>query len=311
MTSAKAPVLLTTANKPVRGYRKSYVTREANAIAKAGFEVIELNNSIFGLVDPPDVDLTGRTVVCRHYAGDDRSFIKWVEANGGTLATPNYAATLHWYKIMRLDNIATKYWFLGGRNMAWYSLAPYGYLETKEEMAAFKEFIGELYYEPGKYVTNGRVFVKADVKGALAAKIYTKEELYETLSFLIGVGCHNTPRELLVSEPMAIAPANTKYKKDEYRCLIVDNKVSTVSLYTDRKANRDYTRVIKFANWFAEKYAGKMPNSYDLDICRREDNSLAVVELNDIAACGFFADHDLDKLFADLYKLAQNTLQNH
>jgi hypothetical protein len=294
------PILLQSKRKDVKGYRKPYVLREAKAIAKAGFEVMELETGMFGISNDPNYDMTGRTVITRHYAGEDRAIVPYVEAHGGTLAVPGYANVQDWYKLP-LDVFTDV--FMGGRRMAWYPLAPYGYLETLEESKALRLLIEKAFDE---FAIDGKVFAKSETKNSFSAGLYTKDELIEDLTFLLGISCHRMPKELIISQPMPITELpHSKYKKDEYRCLIVDNKVSSVSLYTDDpRPHRDYKEVEHFAQQFANAFQNKLPKAYDLDVARLTNDKLAVVELNDISACGFFADNDLDKLFADLYRLA-------
>jgi hypothetical protein len=110
---------------------------------------------------------------------------------------------------------------------------------------------------------------------------------------------------------MDIKPSNAGYGIEEYRCLVINNNVVTTSLYTDMPRTRSYSEVNYFANDFVHTFKYQLPNSYDLDICRLTNGELAVVELNDISGCGFFADHDLPKLFKSVYRFAQRRLCNH
>lgn len=294
------PILLRTKQKIVSGYAQTYHDAETAAIERMGFEVLNLEASVFGFTNAPDYPLTGRVVFCRHYANESAHYAAYVAKQGGTMVVPNYGDVLYWYKTLPLDFISKE--FLGERKMDWYSLAPYGYLEKRGEEKALKALVEQIY---GLYANNGKVFVKSETKGGLTAKIYTKSDLLETLYFVLGVGCHRTPRELIVSQPMEIRQLKTDYKSDEYRCLIVDSHVSTISLYTDVQRQRDYTGIRNFANHFATTFATQLPNSYDLDVARLTDGRLAVVELNDIAACGLYADHDMFKFYGDVYALAK------
>lgn len=307
-TKSKRPVLLLAKRKSVTGYQQSYFDTEEDAITKAGFETMELEAGIFGLTKDPDYDLTDRPVFCRHYANEDSYFVPYVVAHNGHLVVPDYVLAQEWYKILPLDFIARDY--MGGRRMGWYSLKPYRFLEEIDELKGLKHTINEAFNE---YSVNGKVFAKSETKNSFTAKLYTKQDLFETLHFLLGVGCHRTPGELIVSQPMPVQKIDTDYKLKEYRCLIVDNKVSTISLYTDTKQHRDYDEVEQFATRFARQFERHLPNSYDLDVARLADGKLAVVELNDISACGFYADHDIYKFYRDVYKLALKSerIQTH
>lgn len=289
-------VMIKANNMPVAGYKKIYKQREAIAITRAGFEQHELAIGMFGIEDAPDIDLTGRMVFTRHYANQHTYIANYIVNRGGKLAVPGYWTAADWYKSLPISPNDEFF----SRDIAWYSLREFGYLEEKSELQALHKLIDNVFE---KYAVQDKLFVKSETKNSFTAKVYTKGELEELLLFLLGVGCHRTPGEIIVSTPMDIKTSDAGYDREEYRCLIVRGKCSTASIFTDEPSQRNYTEVVKFTNSFAKKFAAHLPNTYDLDIARLTDGRLIVVELNDIAACGFFADNDLNKLFTDLYNL--------
>lgn len=288
-------------NQAIRGnnYAQHYGGHEYNAAKHAGFTVVELNSSSLFFGDGPDINLAGAPTFVRHYANEDAMFSKFVKKHGGKLMVPQYFDANEWYKVVPNDAL-TSYWF-GGRLVNWMDLEG---LDPNGDHGKFMRgltFAAQTIFE---HAIDKKMFIKAPQKRSLGAGLYTKGEFLEAVQWELAMGVHGKLREIIYAQPMAIRERKTGYRRDEYRCLIVGDKVSSVSLYTDKKRKRDYTDIEAFANEFAAHFAGRLPRAYCLDLCRMIDTTIAVVEINDICAMGFYADNDIYKFFQDVYDLA-------
>ncbi len=292
-------VLLT--NQAICGnnYAQRYGGHEYNAAKAAGFTVIELPlASILFKEQKSNIDLTGIPTFIRHYANEDSFFRGFVEGNNGKFIVPSYQKANEWYKVVPNDALAS-YW-LGGRSVSWMDLRG---LDPDNNLGKYKRDMTIAMFTVFEKSRHGKVFVKSPQKRSLPATLYTKSDLEEDIGWQMAMNVHGKLHEIIYSEPMDIATRKTGFKREEYRCLIVGEKCSSVSLYTDIKRKRDYSEIERFANEFAEHFYGRLPKAYCLDICRLIDTSLAVVEINDIAAFGFYADNNIYKFFEDIYAL--------
>lgn len=289
-------------NQAIRGnnYAQHYGGREYEAAKRAGFTIIEINaSSLFFSGDQPDLDLDGAPTFVRHYANEDGLFSNFVEKSGGKLMVPGYFKANEWYKVVPND-VMTSYWF-GGRSVNWMDLSGLDPDGNHQSYMRALTFATQTIFE---HSIKGKMFIKAPQKRSLGATLYTKKEFLEAVQWELAMGVHGKLHEIIYAQPMDIAERSVGYKREEYRCLIVGDKVSSVSLYTDKKRKRNYADIEAFANEFAAHFAGRLPVAYCLDLCRLIDTTIAVVEINDICAFGFYADNDINKFFEDVYALA-------
>jgi hypothetical protein len=101
--------------------------------------------------------------------------------------------------------------------------------------------------------------------------------------------------DFIVSDVMQIRQDNIGDSgKEEYRCYVFDGNVHSISRYTDYdktlKAERD---VWAFARDFASDHTHVFPISYVVDVARKEDGSLTVVELNPVDASGRYLHNEV------------------
>lgn len=281
--------------EPATELMREYHQRELDLIKHLGMPVRPVECSLFGITDKKRPKLEG-SVFIRHYAGQHVYYRQYVSECGGRLIVPQYwRANEWWYNTP--EPIQKKYF---GRLFGYQDLRRFGYID---EMAQVKDLNATLERLFDQYAYQGHLFLKAPDKGSLPAALYDLEDAKEQVGYWLAVPCHKRLGTLIWSQPMAIGGAPTKYGKAEYRCFIVDNKCSTISIYTDEQSQTKNCAAIEaFANDFAQSSTahGNLPHAYCLDIAELQDGRLAVVELNDIAASGFFADHDIKKLYEDL-----------
>lgn len=294
-------VFLTSQSKQRSGksYRR-YVEKEEDAAVKAGFNVYHPNLSAV-LTDEPVGLLKDARIFARHYAGEGWLFSKYIKNSGGNFIVPNYEQANYWYKLIDQEDI--RRWFK--RKLGYIDISRFDELEKSgsyEESLKYTEELAAKIFDI--CAVRGKVFVKAPHKLSIGARVYSKKSLIEAINYAIAFSSHYRLTELIYSEPINIAPAKTVYKKAEYRCLIVSNKCSTISIYCEHRTKNNYLLVQGYASQFATAFAGRLPNSYCLDIARLANGELAVVELNDIAGSGFYADHDIDKFYRDVYASA-------
>lgn len=280
------PYLLTSVS-PTRDH---YDVIEHEAAKRAGFIVqqISMEDVLRGVSPIKDV-----TAFTRHYATDQWMFREYAKKNNITFAIPNYDQANEWYKVVPHDWDAYR-WLQ--REVSYMNVSSL-YHDERSVVKDVQKIVSRIF--DGRE----RVFAKAPVKLCMDATTYTREELQEDLVFVIGVHAHSRLTDLIYSDPIKIAKVKTAYKKAEYRCLIVGEECSSVSIYSDKKAKRDYSGPRAFAESFARHFKYRLPLAYDLDIARLEDGSYAAIEVNDIAACGFYVDNDVYKLFHDIYQL--------
>lgn len=275
---------------------KRFIRKEEDAAIKAGFSIYHPNLSAV-FTGKPIESFEGSHIFPRHYAGDDWLFKKYIESSGGIPIVPDYEQANYWYRLINQEEI--RQWFK--RKLGWVDVSRFNELEEGglyEESQKYREEVVAEIFEA--CAIGSRVFVKAPHKLSLSARIYTKKSLLEAINNAIAFSAHYRLTELIYSEPVDIAVAKTVYKKSEYRCLIVNNKCSTISIYCEHRTKNNYLLVEGYANRFADAFNGRLPSSYCLDIARLTNGELAVVELNDIAGSGFYADHDIDKFYRDV-----------
>ncbi len=292
------PVMLTTHSVRMNigsEYDRQYRGLEVQAAEAAGFEVSRLTSGVFGPKGEPDVILSGRNVVLRHFVGEERWLPSYVVERGGRLLIPASDEAGNWYKNLTFSTT----WF-SERSIGSFSLTAYNYLDEPGELRQLVRDLEELYTDES---IGGQLFTKSTTKSNLSPKVRSLAELVDELTYLIGLACHNRPTEIIWSHPISIMQTESDYGIQEYRCFVVDSHVVTCSLYTDRRrSDRDYSGVADFAQSFASFYATYLPRAYCLDVAALTDGSFSVVELNDFQGSGLFADHDVKAVYAALHR---------
>lgn len=284
------PIVLTN-----QGDTNRWEKRERKAATKAGFEIIRYNPPIIKELDHGGPNIQGRVVLPRHYANGDRQYRQYVKHKNGRLLVPNYWKANEWYKVLCNDPQAFR-WL--GRNLSWVDTA--SLYDEDNPTTKLSIILDDIF----RFAVKGKLFIKSPYKLSIGAGLYTKKEAFEAVDYEVAMGVHFRLNEIIYSEPVEIQAIRSGYRKDEYRCVIVGDKVSSVSLYTDYHKERDYSIITKFAGDFAAYFSGKLPSYYVLDVAKLKNGNVVLIELNDICASGWFADNDLEKIFSDLYKLA-------
>lgn len=294
------PVLLTNSLTN----EKAMVNDEPSAL-KAGFEIVPWEVKLFfDDQKKPDKRLDNRKVFVRHHANEDGFLRGYLERQNCTLLVPNYWVANEWYKIVPNDYYAA-YWLK--RSVNWVDLRN---LEAENlEWEEFKKGLSRAVN--GIFGMKDKMFIKSKTKHSIGSGIYTKADAIEVLTDQLAMYAHIRLSEVIYSEPVEIDHAVTEYGRAEYRCFIVDGNCVSVSYFSDTKyAPRIYKKPKAFADEFAKAFEDRLPLAYCLDIARLKDGSMAVIECNDIAASGNYADNNSDILFSEIYKLGEPYAQN-
>lgn len=292
---SKKPLILTTHQRRGSDYDKTWFDRETNAWKEAGFDVETISPLFLGGQAVHDEDhFKDRMVFVRCYSEEEQGLERIIRRAMGEPLVPNMDGANNWYRNITF----AKSWF--GREIGHSEMAQYGYLDDDWQVAALKKHLGLIF---DFFAVDGRVFFKADSKHTLSPKVRDMNEAYADISYWIALACHNRLNTLIFQQPIEIEHNTDAFGREEYRVFIVGDKVSTVSLFTDETKSRDYTRVIAYAEAFARQFCNFLPIAYCLDIAVVHPNEMVVIELNGIGASGFFADHDVAKLFMDIRKL--------
>jgi|GEM_PF-2926293 len=302
----KQPIVLTNHVSGDHGGQQ-YNEAETKAQKEAGFKV--KNTNIFDMPNfitdknAQDSDCAGAYILPRHYAGEDTIFSSYIERNNGILLIPDYHLANSWYKIVPQDSKAD-YWLK--RRVAWIDTS----MLCNDSEDDYSQWQSELCRIVGTmfgFAKHRKVFIKATGKRSIDSTLYSFKQAVEALTYHFTFQVHGKLTEVIYSEPMQIAKDNNEFGKAEYRCFVVDGQVSSMSIYTDRKLhlNGDVADMLFFANEFAQHFYKRLPLAYCLDIARLADGSLAMVELNDIGGSGFYAQHDIQQVFQDIYKLRE------
>ena len=145
--------------------------------------------------------------------------------------------------------------------------------------------------------TNGRIFIKTAKKDA--AFTCTLTELFDPESAL-----HKVIKErhlndfFIVSEIME--QAKDEYGRKEYRCIIFDGKLNSISRYTDDLLHRIEPEVVEAAERIISQMAKVRgwPTYYVIDlleyITADGEREIDVVEFNPITAAGTFLYNSMD-----------------
>lgn len=287
-------IALTTHRPQDTSYSKKYDHLETEALKAAGFEIVSFK-------DVDHEQLKDADVLVRCYAAEEAQLEQFVIKQGGRPIVRNMDSANDWYRHITWGTS----WY--GREISHASLQRFRYLDEPYEVKELRNFIGDVFNYFGRDVDGERkVFFKADVKGTLPAGVRNEAEALEEITYWLALSCHNRLSTLIFANPISIRKKDTyKYRVEEYRCFIVDDGVSSISLYTDRKSQRTYGKVQQYAHMFANRFRNFLPVAYVLDIARLESGELVVVELNGFGASGFFADHDLTKVFKDIAAITQ------
>jgi hypothetical protein len=252
-------------------------------------------------VTAPMYDLRDKSVFLRYDLRLASNYKKYARNQGGSLLVSDAEAVDAWYKVVPADKQAA-HW-LGGRTVGWAALPDtLGKHDPEQDSrASLTTLLNTIYAD----APAGQMFLKAPTKLSLASAVYSRQEAEQAVSDALFENSHVSLSELIYAQPMDIAQRPTDdFPTYEYRCLMVGDECSTVSLTTDIRRPRNYRELIDFANDFATAFKGQLPRSYCLDIARLASGQLAVVELNDIQASGFFADNDHYQFYRDVFALA-------
>jgi len=288
---------------------QQYKKTETVAQQVAGFKVKRTSIfdmlNFFGIKATKSPDYNGAHILPRHYANESSIFSNYIERNNGILLVPNYHLANSWYKIVPQDSRAY-HWLK--RRVSWLDT---GALcrDSKDNYSEWQTEICRTVDTMFSFAKCDKVFIKAPGKRSIGSELYDFRQAVEALTYQFTFQVHGKLTEVMYSEPMQIAAANNEFAKAEYRCFIVDGRVSSVSIYTDKKhqQNGDIADMLFFANEFAQHFYMCLPLAYCLDIARLINGDLAVVELNDVGGSGFYAQHDIQRVFGDLYKLQEHT----
>lgn len=284
------PIILTNQTNNNR-----WAKREYKAVLKAGFEVIRYSPSIIEGQSCDGPDIKNRVVLPRHFAHEDWLYKRYIKRKNGRLLVPDYWKANEWYKVLCNDPQAFR-WL--GRNLSWVDTS--SLYDEDNSTSKLSSILDDMF----RLAIDGKLFIKSPYKLSIGAGLYTKEEALEAIDYEIAMGVHFRLNEIIYSEPVEIQTLRSGYKRAEYRCVVVGDKVSSVSIYTDYHKERDYDTITEFAEDFVANFSSKLPNSYILDVAKLKNGDVALVELNDISGSGWFADNHLEKIFSDLYKLA-------
>lgn len=286
------PVLLTTHTKQSNNYTKEWFDRERAAYKVAGFELETIDQRfLMGMALHDDDHFAGRDVFIRCYANEEASLERIVRKAGGNPIIPNMDNANNWYR-----NITWGVkWF--GREISHSDMKQFGYLEYDYQKKALRKHL-ELIFD--YFSRDGKVFFKSSTKQNLQPAVRTLDEAYEDISYSLSMAIHHQMDTLIFQNPIEVESNTDGFGREEYRVYIVNDKVSTVSLFTDNQKSRDYTRVIAYAESFAKTFCNFLPLGYCLDVAITAQNEMVVIELNGIGASGFYADHDINKLFKDI-----------
>ena len=289
------PVMITTHFDTESKYDQLWRERENKAIVDAGFELVTVGSTVFGLKDVEFDYLQNRDVAFRCYANQEHMIDEMLRHVGIKRIVPNVHTANDWYK--SLDHDIEFF----GRKIGHLDLKRFGYIEEIAQMKSLETSLRGMFDE---FERGGEVFVKSTTKSSFIARLRNYPDLLEEITYALGISCHNMPSELIFSNPKHINHIdNLEYDREEYRVFIIDAHPVTTSIFTDTKSDRGYTTIDRFARKFAKRYESKLPRAYCLDIARDVYDGLFVVELNGFAASGFFADHDIDKLFTTLKRV--------
>ncbi len=219
----------------------------------------------------PVESLAGHEVLLRSSVPHERSPLQFIESLGGVNVTDwgSQQKTLEWYKHVRPEFLK--------RRMAWFPIGA----ALDQDLTAYR---GD----------HGLFFAKTSFKA--------HSGLTDSLVSLLGYDIEMMPAttEVIVSEPLSIW--QDCRGKQEYRCYVVRNTVSSISRYIDY--DTDYTipeAISEFANSFVIAHKSTLPDCYVLDLAEAEQG-LVVIELNGIVASGRYEKNDFRKLLADLGK---------
>jgi len=144
---------------------------------------------------------------------------------------------------------------------------------------------------------NPKVFIRPNSgQKSFAGQVVTLGKFEDFVKFIQeNLGCK--PNELvLVSKYYEI--------KTEYRAVIIDHKVISVSEYSPTKKIVDLTDNTYLANWIDDlllDFTG--PIAYTLDIAEEADNMYSILEINSLNCAGWY-DNDVPKIVEALNKLA-------
>lgn len=273
-------------------YDREWRDRENKAIVNAGFELVTVGSNIFGIEETDFTHLVDKHVAYRCYANQESMIEELIRHNISKPIMFNASAANDWYKSIDHD---IRFF---GRKIGHLNLRRFGYLEEMNQVREFEKSLRAMFDE---FEKGGQVFVKSTTKSSFVAKLRDYKELLDEMMYSLGISCHNTPSELIFSNPMHIHQIDElEYDREEYRVFVIDAKPVTISLFTDNKADRQYSHVERFARKFAKHYENELPRMYCVDVARDVFNGLFIVELNGFGASGYFADHDLDVLFMKL-----------
>lgn len=281
---------------------------EADAAKAAGFALQQISLLDALQMKKQDIKyvMASTHVFVRHQA-DEHPFVNhYLDVLGSQrLIVPNYAQANEWYKVVPFDYRAG-YWLQ--RKVSWVDVSmlddPYSendHNPEELELTVRKTVDYMLRYANHK----GKIFMKDKNKRSIEATQYTPKRAIDRIMMKLCLPSHAPLSNIVYSQIIDIDKADTDYKRAEFRCFVIGGKCSTVSYYTNetRKRPAIYDKVEAFANEFGAHFLHRLPRAYCLDVGLLTSGRLAVIELNDISASGYYGDNDLYKIYKDLYQL--------
>ena len=219
----------------------------------------------------PVKSLSGYRLLLRSNVSNERYPLQFIESLRGTNIADwaSQQRTLEWYKHVRPEFLK--------RRLSSFPLAQALAMRFEE----YKD-------------TNGLFFAKTNFKVQGCAG------LTADLIMLLGYNVEMMPdsTDVIVSEPLSLL--SDSRGKLEYRCYVVNRRVSTISRYIDY--DTDYVvppAVFKFADSFVVAHQESLPACYVLDVVE-SDRGVVVIEINGIVASGRYERNCFRKLLDDL-----------
>ena len=165
-------------------------------------------------------------------------------------------------------------------------------------VVSFGDLLGGMPYLEKIFARDGRVFSKTQRKQRTGFALLSSATEDDSFGYWDWrkVLPHGEP--CMISEPIEIKP------KREFRCLVIDGRVSSVTRPRAVRYEPPDAAARQFAGEFVAAISGlTFPRTFGLEIGETADRGWVVIELCPISETRFYVGDRLDWLIADIYGL--------
>jgi hypothetical protein len=136
------------------------------------------------------------------------------------------------------------------------------------------------------YQKDGKFFIKTLRKGFHG--LHPSEDGFDAPIINILTHFRGKDIPLIISEPIELIEDDLFHQFQEYRCVVANNQVTSISRYLDYGSHQIPYEIRQFADKFVSAHQSLFPSIYVVDIGLEETKGPLVIECNSLPASGSY-----------------------